>query len=486
VDRSVPTVFISYRRHDTPLAAELLSERLRGRFRVFFDLDEIELGTEFITRIQQELSAADVVLAVIGKDWNPARLAEPDDVLAYELRLARRFERRVIPVIIGPAGVPAAASLPDDLQWLSRLNAFIVPEPPGHSAAMVQLADLLEKKPATSAAPTAFAIPQDAEMLRRQEGNIRFEEADAIDAARLCSIASDGSAVWLASSRAVELRAFANGATLCRSKPSNPVEWLHRTKEGAVMATSGMGYHAPDTIRFARLACRDGALDETDSGFGWSWTTPPLALSPDEKLLAGYLETPNSRGSHIGFYELATGELLDYLDTAAETSSLAFAATGDRLYALAWQSDERRLLSIDVASRTVSWSRALEADLFDKASTLRYWSCQDSLLLVVGSDLYELDASSGSPQRRILTLPGKVSAVATDRASSLGCAVDDTAVIVFSGRSRTEVSLAHGGTRALACDVCDRHIVVLVEDGDSRRLLIAQDVPETLDGPVTE
>ena len=81
--------------------------------------------------------------------------------------------------------------------------------PPGHSAALVQLVDLLENKPTRPAPRTVFAIPQDGEMLRRQDGNVRFEEADVFDAARLCSIASDASGVWLGSHRAVELRAFA-------------------------------------------------------------------------------------------------------------------------------------------------------------------------------------------------------------------------------------------------------------------------------------
>ena len=176
------------------------------------------------------------------------------------------------------------------------------------------------------------------------------------------------------------------------------------------MATSGLGYHAPDTIRFERLIYRDGALDKTGDGFGWSWGTPPLALSPDEKLLAAYLETPKARGVHIGLYEIVTGELLACVETPAAPLSLAFGATAERLYAVGGG----QLLSIDVAAQSVSWTRELEVDLLTAASSLRYWTGEDSLLSVVGSDIYELGISSGGTKRQILTLKREISAVATD------------------------------------------------------------------------
>jgi hypothetical protein len=488
LDRSVPTVFISYRRRDTALITELLANHLRGRFPVFFDLEAIELGAAFMSRIQRELSDADIVLVVIGAGWDPARLQEQADVVAYELRLARRFGRRIIPVVVAPAIVPAPASLPHDLRWLSELNAFVVPEPPGHSAAMVQLAHLLEK-PTTPklSSHTAFATPQDAGMLRRQEGNIPFREADALDDAHLCRIASNAGGIWLASFSAVELRALADGTTLCSAK-ARAVEWLHPTESGAIVATSGNGYHAPDTIRFERFVCRDGRLDKSACGVGWSWQTPPLALSPDESLLAGYLEDPRSGRAQIGFVKLDADDEVEYLDNTLDVSSLTFDLSGERLYALGRQSGRWQVSSINVASRSVDWSHELEADLSEPAPgpDLRYWPGRESLLLVVASHVYELDSASGKSRRRVLTLQGAAPVVATDPATSLGCAVDEASVIVFSALSTTAVSLAHGATRGLACDVRDGAIVVLVEDGDRRRLLIAEDVPEAFGDPPAE
>jgi len=59
-------------------------------------------------------------------------------------------------------------------------------------------------------------------------------------------------------------------------------------------------------------------------------------------------------------------------------------------------------------------------------------------------------------------------------------------VTVFSALSSTVVSLSHGGTQGLACHVRDGRIAILVEDQDRRRLLIAEDVPEALEGPPTQ
>jgi TIR domain len=531
LERSVSTIFISYRRRDTALIAELLAQRLHGRFRVFFDLEAIELGSAFMMRIQKDISEADTVLIVIGADWDPARLQEQADVVAYELRLARRFRRRTIPVVVEPAVVPSPSSLPDDLTWLSELNAFFVPEPPGHSAAMVQLGDLLEETTTATTEPpsrTAFAIPHDPGMLMRQEGNIPFREVPAMDDAHVCRIASDAGAIWLASSSAVELRVLADGRALCTADERS-VEWLHPIEGDAIVATSGIGYHAPDTIRLKRFVCRDGRFEKSGCGFGWSWQTPPLALSPDGRFVAGYFEKPGSREAQLGFVKLDTNDQPEYLghlvlispdgrvgrsadqtqfgceeielrneedihgSLTLKVSSLTFDQTGERLYVLGRQADRWHVSSIDVASRSVDWSHEVDADLFEhggKGRTtgpgLHYWTGQESLLLVVASRVFELESSSGALSREVLALQGCAPVLATDATTSLACAVDEASVIVFSAVSKTVVSLAHGATGALACDVHDGHVVVLVDDGDRRRLLIAEDVPEALEDSPAE
>ena len=93
---------------------------------------------------------------------------DANDVVAYELRTAHRFARRVIPVVLAPGSVPPLASLPSDFEWFAQLNAFIMPEPPEHRAYLVQLAELVTSTLAAEheAAPRVFSVPGDAEMLR--------------------------------------------------------------------------------------------------------------------------------------------------------------------------------------------------------------------------------------------------------------------------------------------------------------------------------
>src|SRR6478609_11877512 len=89
-------IFISYRRRDEPLFAELLAERLRRKnCEVFLDVDSIALGGEWRRLIQEALSDSKCVIVLIGRDWPSERLNDPADVVAYELRVARKFRRVV-------------------------------------------------------------------------------------------------------------------------------------------------------------------------------------------------------------------------------------------------------------------------------------------------------------------------------------------------------------------------------------------------------
>lgn len=126
-------VFISYRRSDSGPYVRALHERLIGAFqaqRVFMDVEDIGAGENFVQRIDKALEDVDVVLAVIGKDWlttregdSRRRIDEPGDMVRIELETALRHEKRVVPVTVGGASMPAAADLPGALRNLSEINA---------------------------------------------------------------------------------------------------------------------------------------------------------------------------------------------------------------------------------------------------------------------------------------------------------------------------------------------------------------------------
>ncbi len=124
-------VFISYRRADSSQWCGRLSKHLALRFGddlVFRDLDDLHPGMRWRREIEAALRRAEVVLVIIGPRWMSAgqrrRLADPDDVLRKEVELALRGTRRkVVPLLVGGAKLPARAQLPEPLQAMCDWQA---------------------------------------------------------------------------------------------------------------------------------------------------------------------------------------------------------------------------------------------------------------------------------------------------------------------------------------------------------------------------
>ena len=131
--RSSPSVYISYRREDVGLMADLLRRRLVARFggdRVHVDADFIERGVDFHTAIESGVAGSSAVIVLIGPEWASAaegtgrrRLDYPRDGVASEIRTAFRLGIPVIPVLVGGARMTAPDQLPPDLRSLADLNA---------------------------------------------------------------------------------------------------------------------------------------------------------------------------------------------------------------------------------------------------------------------------------------------------------------------------------------------------------------------------
>jgi hypothetical protein len=127
-------VFISYRREETAYAAGWLFDRLADRFgraQIFKDIDSIQLGDDFVEVINSAVGSCDVLLALIGDQWltitdkhGNARLDNPDDFVRLEIEAALTRDVRVIPILVGRAGMPRAEELPSSLAKLVRRNAL--------------------------------------------------------------------------------------------------------------------------------------------------------------------------------------------------------------------------------------------------------------------------------------------------------------------------------------------------------------------------
>jgi TPR repeat protein len=123
-------VFISYRREDSHAWAGRIYDRLSNRLgheNVFFDVDNIAPGLDFIEVLSERVGNCDALVAVIGKDWlssanknGARRLDDPNDFVRIEIEAALARDIRVIPVLVEDATMPATDDLPESLKKLAR------------------------------------------------------------------------------------------------------------------------------------------------------------------------------------------------------------------------------------------------------------------------------------------------------------------------------------------------------------------------------
>jgi hypothetical protein len=127
-------VFISYRREDSGGFAGRIYDRLTkslGFGNVFFDVDSIAPGVDFVDTLNERLGRCDALVAVIGRSWLPSpdannrrRLDDPNDYVRLEIEAALQRGIRVIPVLVDGAILPKSSDLPEGLAKLTRRQAI--------------------------------------------------------------------------------------------------------------------------------------------------------------------------------------------------------------------------------------------------------------------------------------------------------------------------------------------------------------------------
>ncbi len=130
----MPTIFLCYRRSETEGVAGRLYDRLVARFgkdQVFRDIDRIPGGADFIAASEQALESAEAFVPLIGANWlsltddrGLPRLAQPDDRVRVEIRLALEAQVPIFPVLVESAEMPKSRQLPSDISKLARYNAL--------------------------------------------------------------------------------------------------------------------------------------------------------------------------------------------------------------------------------------------------------------------------------------------------------------------------------------------------------------------------
>jgi uncharacterized protein YecT (DUF1311 family) len=123
-------VFISYRREDSGGYAGRIYDRLAGVLgsdNVFFDVDSIAPGVDFVDTLSERVGRCDALIALIGRQWltiadadKRRRLDDPSDFVRVEIEAALSRKIRVIPVLVDGATLPGSQDLPPSLHELPR------------------------------------------------------------------------------------------------------------------------------------------------------------------------------------------------------------------------------------------------------------------------------------------------------------------------------------------------------------------------------
>jgi hypothetical protein len=127
-------IFISYRHKEDGMAAGWLVERLAGHFgkdQIFKDVDNIELGDDFVKVIADAVGRCDVLLALIGRKWltirgddGRRRIDNPQDFVRLEIEAALQRDIRLIPVLIEGTPMPPVDQVPPSLAALVSRQAL--------------------------------------------------------------------------------------------------------------------------------------------------------------------------------------------------------------------------------------------------------------------------------------------------------------------------------------------------------------------------
>jgi TIR domain/NACHT domain len=124
--------FINYRRIDGGHAGRL-KDRLAGHYaskHIFFDTGSIDCGENFPDAIMHGIQSANVVLAVIGRDWLASLVSNQNENKTdwVKIEIAAALKRKaageqitIIPVLVGGATMPDVNHLPDAAQEIAGL-----------------------------------------------------------------------------------------------------------------------------------------------------------------------------------------------------------------------------------------------------------------------------------------------------------------------------------------------------------------------------
>lgn len=127
-------IFLSYRREDAAAYAGRIYDRLVAHFgkeRIFFDVDHILAGDDFVRVLEEAVAESEILLLLIGRHWLTVadsdgirRLDNPEDFVRLEAAAALERKIRLIPILVGGANMPRSLDLPEPIRAITRRHAF--------------------------------------------------------------------------------------------------------------------------------------------------------------------------------------------------------------------------------------------------------------------------------------------------------------------------------------------------------------------------
>jgi hypothetical protein len=149
------SIFVSYRRSDTADIVGRLYEHLVQRFgkeAVFKDVDTLTPGLDFREELSAALAQCQIVLAVIGPNWQELLTAQHDqrpedehDFVVLEIASALTRRIPVIPVLVQQATLPESSVLPASLVSLRYRQSLPLRSDPDFATDMDRLMAAIEE-----------------------------------------------------------------------------------------------------------------------------------------------------------------------------------------------------------------------------------------------------------------------------------------------------------------------------------------------------
>ena len=242
---------------------------------MFFDVDAIPPGRDFVDVLSDRVGKCDALIAVIGRHWvaggdgdKRRRLDDPNDFVRIEIEAALRRDVPVIPVLVDGAGMPQAADLPDSLKNLTRRQAVEISltrfdsDAERLTEALSQIEDDQRRRegvrtPAGGRAggPTA-AAPRAPELAAQGEKKGSGRLIPALVILVLAAAVVAGAAMWLVGRGATHTpeKAAEPGSA---GAAASPEEWLTREAFGAELRKQSDSGNYPDKIA---ARCDNGAV----------------------------------------------------------------------------------------------------------------------------------------------------------------------------------------------------------------------------------